>query len=137
MGKKNCFYFFFSLLRIRHGKVAFLNMSQRGFNMSQISLKMLSLTFSLSYTCMCDMVALHLPRQAVASLDTLSIKESVLGILASALLGFGHLAMHNKRPRSLCHANHASPWRIPINGLHVCTHAHKSSSQISQLLSLQ
>jgi hypothetical protein len=43
-----------------------------------------------------------LPRQRAASLETLSIKESFLG-MASGLLGFVRLAMHDKSPRSLCH----------------------------------
>jgi hypothetical protein len=51
----------------------------------------------------CGGLRVVLPGQSVASLETLSIKESFLGI-ASALLGFGRLAMHNKSPESLCHA---------------------------------
>jgi hypothetical protein len=53
-----------------------------------------------------------MPRQGVASLETLSIKESFLGI-ASALLGFGRLAMHDNSPGSLCHATQASAWGYP------------------------
>jgi hypothetical protein len=52
------------------------------------------------------------PGQAVASLETLSIKESFLG-RSSALLAFGRLAMHNKSPGSLCHATGACAWRYP------------------------
>ena len=63
------------------------------------------------------------PKWAVASLETLSIMESFLGI-ASAPLGFGRLAMHNSSPGSLCHATQASAWgnlsRVPcLTGL-VC-----------------
>jgi hypothetical protein len=49
-----------------------------------------------------DRVALYLPGQAVASLETLSLMESFLGI-ASALFRFCRVAMHNKSPGSLCH----------------------------------
>lgn len=50
---------------------------------------------------LCDRVALHLPKQAVAFLETLCIKGSFLGSTASVLLRFGHLAMHNKLSGSL------------------------------------
>jgi hypothetical protein len=68
-------------------------------------------------------VALQLPGRAVASLEILSIKESFLGI--SALLGFGHLAMHKSLGAGalgggggggLCHATQASAWGVSIKG---------------------
>jgi hypothetical protein len=49
----------------------------------------------------CDRVVLHLPGQAVASLETLFLTESFLGE-ASDLFRFGRLAMHSKSPGSLC-----------------------------------
>jgi hypothetical protein len=54
----------------------------------------------------CDRVALHLPGQTVASLETLSLTESFLG-LASALFRFGRLAML-KLPGSLRHVTQVS-----------------------------
>jgi hypothetical protein len=56
-------------------------------------------------------VTLALPKYGVDPLESLSIKKSFLGI-ASALLGFGRLAMHDKSPESLCHATQASAWGI-------------------------
>jgi hypothetical protein len=60
----------------------------------------------------CDKVALALPKQGVASLETLSIKENFLG-KASSRFGFGCLAMHDNSPGSLCHATQASAWGYP------------------------
>jgi hypothetical protein len=53
---------------------------------------------------LCDRAAMRLLRQEVASLETISMKEGFLG-LASALLRFGHLTMHDKSLECLCHVN--------------------------------
>jgi hypothetical protein len=47
---------------------------------------------------MCDRAAMHLLRQAVASLETISIREGFLGI-ASDLFRIGHLTMHERIAR--------------------------------------
>jgi hypothetical protein len=56
--------------------------------------------FDAQVIYICDRVALHLPRQAVASLEAFSIMESFLWKV-SVLLVFCHLAMHNKSLGSL------------------------------------